>query len=63
MDPQKQKQIAAEMQKIIAGELPVHVLFYEDVVMAYRQAAYDRWAFQKGQGILTKQSFVDPPRR
>jgi peptide/nickel transport system substrate-binding protein len=63
VEAQRQKQIAAEMQKIIAEELPVHTLFYGDVLMAYRQAAFDRWAFQKGQGILTKLSFVDPPRR
>ena len=61
--PERQKQIAAAMQKMIADDLPVHVLFYQDVIMAYRQAAYDTWVFQKGQGILTKLSFVDPPKR
>jgi peptide/nickel transport system substrate-binding protein len=62
VDPARQKQIATEMQKVIAQDLPVHVLFYPDTIMAYRQAAYDRWAFRKGEGILTKLSFVDPPR-
>ena len=63
IDPNRQKQIAAAMQKIIAEDLPVHVLFYPDVIMAYRPAAHDNWVFQKGQGILTKLSFVDPPKR
>jgi hypothetical protein len=30
--------------------------------MAYRQGAYDKWVFQKGQGYVTKLSFVDPPK-
>ena len=63
VDPDRQKALAAQMQRLIAQDLPVHVLFYPDVIMAYRPAAHDRWVFQKGQGILTKLSFVDPPRR
>lgn len=62
VDPARQKQLAAEMQKIVAQDLPIHVLFYPDTIMAYRQSAYDRWAFQKGQGYVTKLSFVDPPK-
>ena len=58
----RQKQISAEMQRILARDLPVHVLFYPDTIMAYRSGAYDRWAFQKGQGIVTKLSFVDRPK-
>jgi len=63
VDSNRQKQIAAQMQKIVAEDLPIHVLFYQDQIMAYRPAAYDKWVFQKGQGILTKLSFVDPPKR
>jgi len=63
VDSNRQKQIAAQMQKIVAEELPVHVLYYQDVIMAYRSAAHDKWVFQKGQGVLTKLSFVDPPKR
>lgn len=62
VDPARQKQIITEMQKILAQDVPVHVLFYGDVIMAYRQGAYDGWAFQKGQGIVTKLSFVDRPK-
>src|SRR3990172_1935009 len=63
VDSNRQKQIAAQMQKIVAEDLPVHVLYYQDVIMAYRAAAHDQWVFQKGQGVLTKLSFVDPPKR
>jgi len=62
VDTARQKQISAEMQKRIAEELPVHVLFYPDTIMAYRSGVYDRWVFQKGQGIVTKLSFVDRPK-
>lgn len=62
VDPAGQKRIATEMQKIVAQDLPIHVLFYGDVIMAYRQGAFDKWAFQKGQGVVTKLSFVDPPK-
>ena len=62
VDPARQKQIAADIQRIVAQDLPIHVLFYADVIMAYRQGAYDKWAFQKGQGYVTKLSFVDPPK-
>ncbi len=62
VDPARQKQISAQMQKIIAQDLPVHVLFYLDVIQAYREQPYNGYVFQKGQGILTKQSFVDQPK-
>lgn len=62
VDPARQKQISAAMQRIIAQDLPIHVLYYLDTIMAYRSGAYDRWAFQKGQGIVTKLSFVDRPK-
>jgi len=62
VDPTRQKQIAAQMQKIVAQDLPIHVLFYPETIMAFRSSTYDRWAFQKGQGYVTKLSFVDPPK-
>ncbi len=63
IDPAKQKAILFEMQKIIAGDVPVHVLFYQDGVYAYRADRHGAWVYQKGQGIVNKLSFVDPPRR
>ena len=62
VDLVRQKQIAAQMQQIVARDLPIHVLFYQDTIMAYRPSAYDKWVFQKGQGYVTKLSFVDPPK-
>lgn len=63
VDPAKQKTLLFEMQKIIAADLPVHVLFYQDGVYAYRTDKHGAWVYQKGQGIVNKLSFVDPPRR
>ena len=61
--PDKQKQILFEMQKVIAAELPVHVLYYQDGIYAYRADRHGAWVYQKGQGIVNKLSFVDPPKR
>ncbi|MGQ0569578.1 MAG: ABC transporter substrate-binding protein [Armatimonadota bacterium] len=63
VDPAKQKQILFQMQKAIAGELPVHTLFYVDGIYAYRADKHDAWVYQKGQGIVNKLSFVNPPKR
>ncbi len=62
-EPARQKRILYEMQKAIAADLPVHVLFYQDGIYAYRPERHDAWVYQKGQGIVNKLSFVDPPRR
>lgn len=62
VNPARQKQIAADMQRIVAQDMPIHVLFYPDTIMAYRPSAFERWVFQKGQGYVTKLSFVDPPK-
>jgi len=59
----KQKQILFEMQKIIAGEVPVHVLFYQDGISAYRAERHSVWVYPKGQGIANKLAFSDPPKR
>jgi len=34
------------------------VLWYPDGIWAYRQAAYDGWVNDRGQGIFTKRSFL-----
>jgi peptide/nickel transport system substrate-binding protein len=58
-----QKKILFEMQKIVAAEVPIHVLFYQDGIYAYRTDKHSAWVYQKGQGIVNKLSFIDPPRR
>ncbi len=63
VDPAKQKPVLFEMQKVIADELPVHTLFYQDGIYAYRADKHSAWVYQKGQGVVNKLSFVDPPKR
>ena len=60
--PDKQKQILFEMQKLIAADVPVHVLYYQDGIYAYRADKHGAWVYQKGQGIVNKLSFIDPPK-
>jgi len=62
VSPDKQKQILFEMQKVIAAEVPVHTLYYQDGIYAYRADKHAGWVYQKGQGIVNKRSFVDPPK-
>jgi len=47
-----------EAQGILARDLPQQVLWYPDGIWAYRQAAYDGWVNDRGQGIFTKRSFL-----
>ncbi len=57
-DPDKQKTLARQLEAIIAQDVPFVVLYYEDGNYAYRLAVYDKWVYQKGQGILHKLSFL-----
>lgn len=58
VDLEQRKQLAAQVQSIVASDLPFVTLWYADGVYAYRPDAYDGWKFQKGQGIIQKRSFV-----
>lgn len=58
MEPEKQKTLARQLEAIIAQDVPFVVLYYEDGVYAYRPAVYDKWVFQKGQGIFHKLTFL-----
>ncbi len=62
VDVAKQKRILFDMQKVIAADVPIHVLFYQDGIYAYRTDKHTAWVYQKGQGIVNKLSFVDPPK-
>lgn len=57
-DPDKQKTLVRQLEALIAQELPFVTLFYEDGTYVYRPAAYDKWIYQKGQGIFHKLSFL-----
>lgn len=58
VDVDQRKSLAAQVQGIIASDLPFITLWYADGIYAYRPEAYDGWVFQKGQGIINKRSFV-----
>ncbi len=57
-DVVEQTKVARQLEAIIAQDLPFVVLFYEDGIYVYRPAAYDKWVYQKGQGIFHKLSFL-----
>lgn len=58
VDPAKRQQLIRQQEALIARELPLVTLFYEDGLYVYRPQAYDGWVFQKGQGIFQKLSFL-----
>ena len=47
-----------EAQAILARDQPQQVLWYPNGIWAYRQAAYDGWVNDRGQGIFTKRAFL-----
>jgi peptide/nickel transport system substrate-binding protein len=55
---QEREKLTAEMQAILADEVPAIVMWYPDSQYAYRPAAYDGWVRDPGQGIFTKRSFL-----
>lgn len=57
-DSQKQKTLVGKLSNIIAQDLPIVTLYYEDGIYAYRPAVYDRWVYEKGQTIFHKLSFL-----
>ncbi len=57
-DRGQRKKILDEIQQIVAQDMPFATLFYPDLIFAIRPAAYDGWAFQKGEGIIHKLSFL-----
>ena len=52
------RRLLGEAQDILARDLPQQVLWYPDGIWAYRQAAYDGWVNDRGQGIFTKRAFL-----
>ncbi len=57
-DLDKQKTLVRQMEALIAQEMPFVMLYYADGNYVYRPAAYDKWVYQKGQGIFNKLSFL-----
>ncbi len=48
----------AELQTVIADDLPFILLLYPDGAYAYNAAIYDGWAFMAGQGVFHKLSLL-----
>jgi peptide/nickel transport system substrate-binding protein len=57
-DQNRRKQIAQQMQALIADELPIITTIFPDGLFAYRDSVYSGWRFQKGLGIFQKNSFL-----
>ncbi|HSW36530.1 MAG TPA: ABC transporter substrate-binding protein [Candidatus Limnocylindrales bacterium] len=58
MNADARKAIIDEMQVLFARDIPLIPLFYQQVIMAYRPAAYAGWVLQQGEGIINKMSFL-----
>lgn len=54
----ERKDLTAQMQEILAQDVPSMALWYRDGDWAYRPADYDGWVEDPGQGIFTKRSFL-----
>lgn len=57
-DEAARRDLLFQVQEILAQDLPLITLFYQDGIYAYRPAAYDDWTYMAGQGIINKNSFV-----
>ncbi len=55
---EQRRPLLEQMQEIIAREAPVIVPWYRESAVAYRPSAYGGWIWDKGQGPLTKRSFL-----
>jgi peptide/nickel transport system substrate-binding protein len=58
-DEDARRELLYQVQEILAQELPLITLFYQDGIFAYRPAAFDAWIYMAGQGIINKRSFVE----
>ena len=58
VDEAARRELLFEVQELLARDLPLITLFYQDGIYAYRPAVYDDWTYMAGQGIINKNSFV-----
>ncbi len=58
VDPDRQREILAELQEIVADELPFILLLYPDGAYPYWSTVYDGWKFMTGQGVFHKLSLL-----
>jgi len=57
-DAGQRRTLLADAQAMLATDVPLQVLWYPNGIWAYRQAAYDGWVNDRGQGIFTVRSFL-----
>lgn len=57
-DTAERARLVGQLQSLLARDLPLITLFYQDGVYAYRPAAFDGWTYMVGQGIINKRSFL-----
>lgn len=57
-DEAARRELLFQVQEVLAQDLPLITLFYQDGIYAYRPAVYDDWTYMAGQGIINKNSFV-----
>jgi len=60
-DEQERRRMVAEMQRLVAEDLPVLPLFYPEAILVYRKQVLDQWYFTPGQyptSTDNKQLFV-----
>jgi peptide/nickel transport system substrate-binding protein len=60
-DRAERKRLVADMQRIVARDLPVLPLYYSTVYLVFRRAVLDSWYFTPGGfpvGVVNKQVFI-----
>lgn len=62
-DPDVAADLIAELQVLIAEQLPFVLLAYPDGAYAYNSEVYDAWEFIAGQGIVSKVSLLPADAR
>ncbi len=63
VNPEASAAIIAELQELIADELPFILLLYPDGAYAYWSTVYDGWTFMTGQGVFHKLSLLPEESR
>ena len=58
IDMDERRALLAQLQAIMAEDVPAIVLYYPDGIYAFRTATYDGWIVEAGQGAFTKRSFL-----
>lgn len=58
IDSEERTQLIKDMQQLVADEMPIVPLYYQEIINAYNPNVYDEYIFQLGKGIINKLSFV-----